>query len=90
MFGLKSSEIEIIKKELSKIGIKKSIVFGSRAIGREKRGSDVDIAIVGDELKANYILNEETNLPYYFDVINLEKITNKELLEHIKRVGKTL
>lgn len=90
MFGLRESEVELIKKELAKIGIKNPIIFGSRAKGNYKKGSDIDIAIVGDELKANYILNEEVNLPYYFDVVNLEKITNKELLEHIKRVGKTL
>jgi len=41
--------------------------------GKPKKGSDIDLAIVGDERKVSYYLNEETNLPYFFDVINLEK-----------------
>jgi len=40
--------------------------------------------------EVSYILNKETFLPYFFDVINLEKIKNKNLIEHIKRVGKNL
>jgi len=52
--------------------------------------SDIDIAIIGDERKVSYLLNEETFLPYFFDIINLEKIKNKNLIEHIKRVGKEI
>jgi predicted nucleotidyltransferase len=70
--------------------VDKLIVFGSRAKGNYKKGSDVDLAIIGNEKKLSYYLNEETNLPYFFDVINLQKITNKNLIEHIKRVGKIL
>jgi len=34
-----------------------------------------------------YMLNEETTLPYFFDVINLEKIKSSNLIQHIERVG---
>ena len=90
MYGLKHSEIEQIKAKLEKIGIQNPILFGSRAKESHKRGSDVDLAVIGDEKRANYLLNEETNMPYFFDVVNIEKIKNKNLLEHIQRVGKTL
>ena len=90
MYGLKRSEIEQIKAKLEKIGIKNPILFGSRAKGSHKRGSDVDLAVIGDEKRANYVLNEETNMPYFFDVVNIKKIKNRNLLEHIQRVGKIL
>ena len=37
-----------------------------------------------------YSLNEETNLPYFFDVINISKISNQNLIDHIDRVGKNI
>jgi predicted nucleotidyltransferase len=68
-------------------------VFGSRAKGNYKNGSDVDIALKGKQLsfmivaRINSILNEETSMPYRFDVLNYETITNNELKEHIDRIG---
>jgi len=90
MFGLKESELKEIKKILKRENVKTAIIFGSRAKGNFKKGSDIDLAIIGDERKISYILNEETFLPYFFDVINLDKISNKNLLSHIKRVGKKI
>jgi len=90
MFGLKENELKEIKEILKRENVKTAIIFGSRAKGNFKKGSDVDLAIIGDERKISYILNEETFLPYFFDVINLDKISNKNLLSHIKRVGKKI
>ena len=87
MFGLTQSSIDEIKMILQNHQVTKSIIFGSRAKDNYKKGSDIDIAIIGDEKKVSYFLNEESRLPYFFDVINLEKIKNKNLLEHINRVG---
>ena len=87
MFGLKQEEINKIKVVLKKNGVKKSIIFGSRAKGNFKNFSDIDIAIDGNENRVSYCLNEESNLPYYFDIINLNTIKNPKLSEHIKRVG---
>ncbi len=90
MYGLTDSELKTICGILQNNAVSRGVIFGSRAMGNYKRGSDVDIAILGDESRVSYCLNEETNLPYFFDVINLEKIDNAKLREHIKRVGKTL
>lgn len=68
--------------------IEKVIIFGSRAVGNYKKGSDVDLAIVGTDVNKKIIrdLNEELNenypLPYYFDLLNLN-----ELIKHIKDFG---
>jgi predicted nucleotidyltransferase len=69
------------------------ILFGSRAKGNYKIGSDVDLAIKGDrityEITARFAdcLNEEKPLPYFFDVVHYEEISAPKLKEHIDRVG---
>jgi hypothetical protein len=35
----------------------------------------------------SYWLNEETSMPYRFDVLNYESINETKLQEHIDRVG---
>lgn len=90
MYGLSKDELNTIKKVLKTLDIEKVILFGSRAKGNYKKGSDVDLAIIGDEKQVSYWLNEETNLPYFFDIINLHKITNKNLIDHIQKIGKDL
>jgi len=90
MFGLTDKEIACIVAILKQNDTQRSILFGSRAMGNYKKGSDVDIAVIGNERKLSYCLNELSNLPYFFDVVNLEKIHSQKLLEHIQRVGKSL
>ena len=52
----------------------KATVFGSRAKGVFRAGSDIDIALFGEDLDfpdiihLSYLLNEETPLPYKFDL----------------------
>jgi predicted nucleotidyltransferase len=87
----------IIAKTVSEIvstypAVEAAVLFGSRALGRQKKGSDVDIALKGhvdfSTLSAiSYALNEKTNLPYFFDVLAYEKIDNPALKEHIDRYG---
>lgn len=90
MFGLKDAELTKIKDILDANGVKKAFIFGSRAKGNYKMGSDVDLAVDANERKISYLLNEETNLSYFFDVVNIDKIKNTNLLGHIKRVGVAL
>lgn len=72
--------------------IEEAIIFGSRAKGTQKPGSDVDIALKGPGVEfltaqVSGILNEETPLPYTFDVVAFDTLENKALKEHIQRVG---
>lgn len=73
--------------------VEQAIVFGSRAKGTFKKGSDVDLALRGESLsfeqisRISYLLNEETSMPYTFDVLQYEAIKSPELVEHIDRVG---
>lgn len=93
-FGLSESEINIIRECLSKYPeIEKATIFGSRAKGNFKKGSDVDIALYGKKVtldtvtSVNYQLNEVAPLIYFFDIVIYNDIETKELKEHIDRVG---
>jgi uncharacterized protein len=92
-FGLKAGDIEkIVAIMKENEAVDEALIFGSRAKGNFKNGSDVDLALKGRlnfTLTANigYLLNEETDMPYKFDVIDYHSIQNKDLTDHIDRVG---
>ena len=72
--------------------ITKAILYGSRAKGNFKNGSDIDLTLLGENLNLsilNQILYEldELLLPYTMDISIFYQITNPGLLEHIERVG---
>lgn len=95
-FGLLERQIKEIIGVLKGAGeINEVVVFGSRAMGNFKRGSDVDLAIKGPVNKSliariSGLLNEETTMPYKFDVINYNTISSPDLKKHIDEFGKTL
>ncbi|WP_230856088.1 nucleotidyltransferase family protein [Virgibacillus dakarensis] len=94
MNGLLKSDNEFILKALRHFDeIDRAVIFGSRAMGNFKKGSDVDIAVQGEKVTRktvadlDFLLNEEYPLPYFFDVVHYENIKNDKLVEHIDRVG---
>jgi predicted nucleotidyltransferase len=95
-FGIPSESFKMIISILKKNNkIKEIFLFGSRAKGNYKKGSDIDIAITADSLsleELNQIRVEINNLalPYKVDVIDFNKISNNDLKEHILRVGKLI
>jgi len=97
MYGLIERDMKYILEAVSKYPeIEEVIIFGSRAIGNYKKGSDVDIALKGQEINRKTVirlsndLNEEYPLPYFFDVLNYNDITNEELKKHIDNIGKVI
>ena len=95
MFGLKDTSYQHIITAISNFKeIETVIIFGSRAKGNYKKGSDIDIAIKGKNInydtviRLSTILNQELPIPYFVDVVHYETLTNKELVDHIDRVGK--
>ena len=76
--------------------VESAVVFGSRAKGNYRSGSDVDIALNGpairheDVIEVGYFLNEETLLPYQFDIVAYATIDNEALRDHIDRVGREI
>ena len=96
-FGFTPRQLEIIEQVITSFQeIEKAIIFGSRAKGNYKPGSDVDIALMGNAVTSDTAgkladqLNEETPLPFYFDVLDFRSIENVKLKEHIERAGQLL
>lgn len=77
-------------------GIQEAVLYGSRAMGNYRSGSDIDITLKTDDsfalsdlwnLKSEL---EESSLPYLFDVSIFGRLNNANLIDHINRVGKVL
>jgi predicted nucleotidyltransferase len=68
------------------------ILYGSRAKGNYRPGSDIDLTLHGEKLDL-HILNKISNdlddllTPYKFDISIYHDIDNQDLIDHIKRVG---
>ena len=93
-FGLKENIIEKINKIFSEYSkIEKVYIYGSRAKGNYRNGSDIDISMVGKGLKYNDQLDiydkiDDLLLPYMVDLSIYDQIDNQNLTDHIDRVGK--
>jgi len=93
-FGF-SNNIEKIMENLFKRfpEVDEVILFGSRAMGNYKSGSDVDLALKGEKItldihaKIKYELDEVLPLPFFFDVLVYSNITSQELIDHIDKQG---
>jgi len=97
MYGLNDQTMTTINQAFSALAtIEKVVLYGSRAKGNYRKGSDIDISLVGEGLTLDnsvYPLMEmfdASDLPYSFDISILKEIESTDLLEHIQRVGKVL
>ncbi len=76
-----------------KYGIEKVILFGSRARGDNWERSDVDLAISGgNRTMFSLDVDEIENVPtlLMFDVVDLDRECNEDLLASIRRDGVVL
>lgn len=90
--GLTEEEIELLRGALYGIrGLSRAWLFGSRAKGSARPNSDIDLAVEGLdsalEVAAAAERLNELPLPYRVDLQAREDIKNRELREHISRVG---
>jgi predicted nucleotidyltransferase len=72
--------------------IERVLLFGSRAKGTYKPGSDIDLAVegVGVSEKTLFSLSEhlvDSSLPYLFSLVHVDPTLDKDLAAHIARVG---
>jgi len=92
-FGLKQTTIDAINTVFRSFPeIEQVIIYGSRAKGTYKNGSDIDLTFKGNNLNSK-IINKIDNqlddllLPYTFDLSIFNQIKNPDLIAHIERVG---
>ena len=75
--------------------INEVFLFGSRAKGTNHERSDIDLAIKNSEIDRHYLGDlkmelDESDIPYKIDIQIFESIKNKDLRNHILRVGKLI
>lgn len=92
-FGLGDKVIEQINEVFAHYPeIEKVIIYGSRAKGNYKVGSDIDLCLFGKKLdtKIQNKINQnlyDLSIPYEVDLSIHHLIDNVEFLDHIKRIG---
>lgn len=94
-FGISEKSYLLLVETFAKYTqIEEVILFGSRAKGNYKNGSDIDLAIKGKNCTESLAfdlsgyVNEELPIPYMVDVLDYNSLRNQDLKEHIDRVGK--
>jgi predicted nucleotidyltransferase len=94
MYGISNKSYNLMLKAFKdNKSIIRVILFGSRAIGNYKKGSDIDLIVEYKDGKNNSlatILNQELPIPYYFDIIDSKLIENNNLKQHVKDFGKVI
>ena len=92
-FGLKEPVIAKINAAFGRFPeIERAVIYGSRAKGNHKPGSDIDLTLYGEQLtpgvldRVNAAL-DELDLAYSFDLSIFEALEHLQLREHIERVG---
>lgn len=95
-YGLSDLQYEKTAKVFASIReVDQVILHGSRAKGTQKPYSDIDITLLGGNLNFSLLQKIEIELddlllPYKFDVSLYDSLENNDLIDHIKKVGKTI
>ena len=93
-FGLAEETIEKIGGILARHPqVEKALLYGSRAKGNYKNGSDIDLTLLGERLNQDELLGimgelDDLLLPYTIELSIFHQLTHQDLIEHIQRVGK--
>jgi uncharacterized protein len=73
--------------------VREVIIYGSRAKGTYRDGSDIDITLKGELISSEiqskiYWDIDALNTPYLFDISIFDTLKSSDLTNHINRVGK--
>ncbi len=97
MYGIPEKSYRLILNSFKDFEqIEKVAVYGSRAIGNFKRGSDIDLVVYGKSLnqisvlKLKTKLEQELPIPFYFDITHYESLPDNDLKKHIDNYSKII
>lgn len=95
MYGLSDDTLDkIIKVILKCKHVEDIIIFGSRALGTFRNGSDIDLSLKGEistnDLYQIMIELDDLSIPYEVDLNCYNRIDNEKLKDHIDRIGVSL
>lgn len=93
MFGIYPKSYQEILKILEECNsIEEVIIYGSRAKGNYKEGSDIDLTLLGNVTKEDFNKLwqrlDDSYIPYKFDLSVYNDLKSENLIDHINRVGK--
>ena len=92
-FGLSDSVISELQDVFRRhANISKVLIFGSRAKGNYREGSDIDLVAIGNDLDYSQIIKilteiDNLELLYSVDLLDYNKTINTPIGEHIDCVG---
>jgi predicted nucleotidyltransferase len=92
-YGLQDSTIRKIREVIEHYPqVEQVILYGSRAKGSHKNGSDIDLTMCGTALttKTLFEISEDIDnlhLPYTIDLSIFSAIDDPGIIEHINRIG---
>jgi len=96
-YGLPDRTLDTLNSIFRKYpGIKQAVLYGSRAKGKYRNGSDIDMALKTDGTFTRTDLLritddfDDSDMPYFVDVSIYDRISNPDLKSHIDRLGKIL
>jgi predicted nucleotidyltransferase len=86
--GIREIVINQIKALAKQHNVRKVVLFGSRARGDYRERSDIDLAVYdGDFARFALDVDDETNTLLSYDIVDMGKSVDKELVESIEREG---
>ena len=94
--GLSAEETALLQSVFSaETSLNKVILYGSRAKGTYRPGSDIDLTLTGSCLSTGWLMDlsakiDDLLLPYEIDLSIFDHIDNLDLIDHIQRVGKVV
>ncbi len=92
-FGLKEATIQKICGVFAKYPqIEQAVIYGSRAKGNYKNGSDIDLTLHGKDLTLDLLYQISTEIddllpPYTIDLSIFHDLKDPDLIDHIQRAG---
>ena len=96
-YGISDRSLDTLDSIFKKYtGIRQAVLYGSRAKGQYRIGSDIDLSLKTDDTFTRTDLLriagdfDDSDIPYFVDVSIYGKLSNPDLKAHIDRVGKVL
>ncbi len=93
-FGLPETTTGTIRRILAEVPtVERAVIYGSRAKGNYRPGSDIDLTLFGPDLDLDILGQiaarlDESPIPYQVDLSIFDRLDHAELRAHIERVGK--
>jgi predicted nucleotidyltransferase len=94
--GLTTTTVERLQSALAHYPeVEKAVLYGSRAKGTYRPGSDIDLTLCGGDLNHTLLTRIDSEmddllLPYQIDLSLMSSLSHPALLDHIRRVGVVL